>query len=180
MRPINLIVIHCSASPNGHSLFKGMSDGTGWQVTPVREIDRWHYERGFRRTPQFRKRQNPDLAAIGYHFVVYTNGAIATGRHEDEIGAHVQGFNQKSLGICMVGTDRFTPDAWRGLADLLAGLKKRYPDAAIMGHRDLSPDKNGDGLIQQDEWLKICPGFEVAKWISGGMKPLSDHLCEEA
>lgn len=165
MRAINLIVIHCSASPNGR-----------W-VTAA-DIDVWHQQRGFHRDLEARKRYNPSLAAIGYHFVITTSGATVSGRSMDEIGAHVAGYNQKSLGICLIGTDRFTAAQWIGLAETLASLRKKYPQARVCGHRDLSPDKNGDGKIAPFEWLKTCPGFDVSTWLRGDMQPLADHLME--
>lgn len=36
----------------------------------------------------------------------------------------------------------------------------------IVGHRDLSPDKNGDGIITSNEWVKLCPSFDVTKWLN--------------
>ena len=33
----------------------------------------------------------------------------------------------------------------------------------VCGHRDLSPDLNGNGEIEPEEWIKQCPCFEVAK-----------------
>ncbi len=44
--------------------------------------------------------------------------------------------------------------------DCLA-VKAKYPKAKIVGHRDLSPDKNDDGEITSDEWLKSCPCFNA-------------------
>lgn len=152
-RLIDLIVIHCSATPNGR-----------WTTAP--DIDRWHDDRGFERRSQWREKWNPDLKAIGYHFVIYTNGAIATGRHLDEIGAHAGGHNKASIGICMIGTDRYTMEQWRELDALVAKLHTRYPAASILGHRDLSPDLDGDGIIEPHEWLKTCPGFDVGKWLT--------------
>jgi len=40
-------------------------------------------------------------------------------------------------------------------------LKQRFPDAVIVGHRDLSPDKDGDGIVERHEWLKLCPCFSA-------------------
>jgi hypothetical protein len=177
MRPIKLIVIHCSASPNGDSLFRASPGGPG-KITPVEIIDGWHKDRGFKRDPAWRSRQNPALAAIGYHFVVYTNSAVVTGRHLGEVGAHVQGHNADSIGICLVGTDKFTSAQFGQLRELITDLRVRYPKACVCGHRDLSPDKNGDGSVTPDEWLKTCPGFDVAGWLAGGMAPLNDHLLE--
>ena len=78
----------------------------------IEDIDRWHTDRGFRRGAEWLARQNGRLFSIGYHFVIYTSGTVATGRHLEEIGAHVAGSNARSIGICMVGTDRFTPAQW--------------------------------------------------------------------
>jgi N-acetylmuramoyl-L-alanine amidase len=174
MRRIDLIVIHCTASPNGR-----------W-ITAA-DIDGWHKARGFRRDSVMRLQFNPDLFSIGYHHVIYTNGAIATGRSHDEVGAHVTGHNANSLGIAMVGTDRFSAAQWASLRELIQALTvptgryaAQYPNARICGHRDLSPDRNGDGTIEPQEWLKTCPGFDVAKWRRGGMEPLADQLMEKA
>ena len=177
MRPINLIVIHCSASPNGDTLFRGRVNEPGFQ-TPVQVIDDWHAKRGFQRSPEARRRYNPGLRAIGYHYVIYRNGGISTGRDVTEIGAHVTGYNQKSLGICLVGTDRFTEDQWESLRDLVTRLQSLYPESRVVGHRDLSPDQNANGIVEKFEWLKTCPGFDVADWIFAGMHPLPDPLPE--
>lgn len=166
MRDIRLIVIHCSASRNGAPLV-------------VDQIDHEHAKRGFRRGPEFIARQNLGLKSIGYHFVVYVNGALATGRHLDEVGAHAKGYNQKSIGICMVGgldehgkaTGKFMQAQWETLRDCVTSLQKTYPSVKIIGHRDLSPDLNGDGVIEQNEWMKECPCFSVSRFLELGMKP---------
>lgn len=162
-RPISAIAIHCAATPNGRTLFAGASGKPGFR-TPVMEIDSWHAARGFKRNLAARERHNPGLCCVGYHYVIYTNGAIATGRAESEVGAHVAGFNSKSLGVCLVGTDQFTPEQWAALADLVRGLQKRYPDARVLGHRDFP------------QVAKSCPGFSVADWLAGGMVPLAGHV----
>lgn len=176
-RQINLIVIHCSATPNGR-----------W--TRVADIDHWHRQRGFARQPAARQRYNPDLAAIGYHWVIGLNGARFSGRHLDEVGAHAAQWNTHSIGICLIGTDRYTPDQWAALADQVAHLAKLYNvplqfadipaqgrgARGICGHRDLSPDGNGNGIVEPFEWLKTCPGFSVRDWLAGGMAPMDGHL----
>jgi N-acetylmuramoyl-L-alanine amidase len=47
----------------------------------------------------------------------------------------------------------------------LVSLLEKYPNATILGHRDLSPDKNGDGVIERSEWVKHCPSFDVREWL---------------
>lgn len=41
-------------------------------------------------------------------------------------------------------------------------LQALYPSLRVCGHRDLSPDRNGDGVVDSSEWLKQCPCFEVS------------------
>lgn len=181
MRDIRGIVIHCSATPNNATLFKGAAGEKGF-VTPAMAINEWHRARGFSRDPAFRKLLNPSLDAIGYHFVVARNGALFTGRHIDEVGAHVAGKNAKTIGVCMVGTDSFTRDQWDALRNVINSLMNmpqlRGKNVQIVGHRDLSPDKNGDGVISRTEWTKTCPGFAVADWLKAGMAPLPGHIWE--
>jgi N-acetylmuramoyl-L-alanine amidase len=165
VRPVDLIVIHCSATPNGRPV-------------GVEEIDAWHARRGFRRFDLWRRKHNPHLGAIGYHFVILLGGAVATGRHLDEIGAHVVGNNRRSIGICLIGTDRYTPAQWGSAAANVAGLKRLYPAARVCGHRDLSPDQDNDGLVEPWEWLKTCPGFDVASWLAADMNPDARHVLD--
>lgn len=164
-RDVSLIVVHCSATPNGR-----------WVSTL--DIDQWHAARGFKRQGEWRARQNAQLGSIGYHFVIYTNGAIATGRHLVEIGAHVAGNNRGSIGICVVGTDKFSRAQWSALAALVERLRKEFRGARVTGHRDLSPDKDNDGLVEPWEWLKTCPGFDVAAWLRADMVPPAAHVLE--
>ncbi len=155
MRNIERIVIHCSDSPNGKSLFTGKQGDRNY-VTPVMEIDSWHKARGFRRLPNWRSRLNPGLSSIGYHYVVYTRGFVETGRHVDEIGAHVEGYNATSIGICLIGRDKFTPEQWNALDRLVDSLREIYPQAKVVGHCQLNADKT-------------CPNFDVVDWLDTGL-----------
>lgn len=133
MRAIKYLVVHCSATPENKPF-------------TAKDIDRWHKQRGFR--------------CIGYHYVILLDGTIQTGRKESEIGAHVSGYNSNSIGICYIGgmdaankkpKDTRTPEQKESLIKLLTELKKKYPSAIIMGHRDL-PNVN-----------KACPSFDAKK-----------------
>ena len=106
---------------------------------------------------------------IGYHLILPRNGVIELGRDLDAIGAHVKGYNRISIGICMVGgisedgqpEDNYTDEQWRAADFLVPLLAARYHVAEIVGHRDLSPDANGDGVIDRHDWLKLCPCFDA-------------------
>lgn len=149
-RDIKYIIIHCADTPNGR-----------W--TTAADIDAWHKARGFKRSPGFRARQEPRLEAIGYHFVIGTNGGIWNGRHADEIGAHAKGFNSCSIGICLVGRDKFSPAQWETLKGNIQAQRRKYPSAQVIGHRQVN-----DG--------KTCPGFDVQVWLKNKMEPLPDHI----
>jgi N-acetylmuramoyl-L-alanine amidase len=141
----DFIVVHCSATKAA-------------QVVTVETIDAWHRARGW--------------SGCGYHRVIVQDGSVQVGRELDEVGAHVAGFNSRSVGICLVGgisptgkpENTFTEQQMESLGSLLHVLLQRYPRAIILGHRDLSPDKNNDGQITRNEWLKDCPCFDVRAW----------------
>lgn len=178
-RAIGLIVVHCSATPSGEWLGGLAPWQAGYRTAPS-IIDAWHATRGFRRASAARSAFNWRLASIGYHFVVDIDGKVWTGRHLDEIGAHVAGHNERSVGICLVGgkerEGRYTAEQWRSLAELVVELRRQVGSVGIVGHRDLSPDANRNGVVEPREWLKTCPGFDVSEWVRAGMAPLADHL----
>ena len=142
MRKIDKVIIHCSATPEGRDY-------------TVADIDRWHRERGFNE--------------IGYHYVVYRDGSVHTGRDVVKIGAHCKGQNANSIGICYIGgldangkaKDTRTEAQKRALRVLVAKLVKEYPIKEILGHRDTSPDTDGDGIVEPHEWTKMCPCFDA-------------------
>ena len=123
MRTITLIVIHCSATPEGRSL-----DFEACRMEHVRH-------REFR--------------DIGYHFYITRDGEIHRGRALERIGAHCKGHNRHSLGICYEGgldvkgqpADTRTPRQRQGMLCLLRQLKRQFPHALIVGHHDLDPMK---------------------------------------
>jgi len=146
---IDAIVVHSSATPEGKDL--------DW-----RDINMMHVQRGFQ--------------CIGYNFVVKLDGTVQTGRSLTIDGAHCnskgfsgQSYNKHSIGICYVGgtdvhgkaKDTRTPEQKKALRELIAKLVKEYPIKEILGHRDTSPDLNGDGVVEPNEWTKMCPCFDA-------------------
>lgn len=186
-RAIDTIVVHCSATPSGQWL---PGTGPAGRRTAAGVIDEWHAARGFKRLAAAAARYNARLPHIGYHYVVDLDGYVWTGRDLAEIGAHVAGHNARSIGICLVGgaerEGRYTPEQWQALAALVTALVAKVPrpvslsagrsGVAICGHRDLSPDADGDGQITSRDWLKTCPGFDVATWIGREMRPMPQHV----
>lgn len=134
MRPIAALVVHCSATPAGKAFHAS-------------DIDRWHRDRGWN--------------GIGYHFVITLDGSIEPGRELEEVGAHVEGHNKDSIGICYIGgmnaqntaaADTLNPRQADALQLVLQGLRARWPQARILGHRDF-PNVH-----------KECPSFDVRSW----------------
>lgn len=93
-------------------------------------------------------------------------GSITT---DDRAGSTCQRYNLCSIGVCYEGglnsaakpADTRTPQQKAALRRLLMQLRNLYPQARIVGHRDLSYDRNHDGSITPDEWMKACPCFDV-------------------
>lgn len=180
-RSIGLIVIHCSATTSGKWI--GGAPGTPGATPAAKSIDNWHRDRGFKRASSYAAFFNRELPHIGYHFVIDLDGKVATGRDLNEVGAHVAGYNAESIGICLVGgaeeAARYTPRQWAMLDVLVTELRARFARAGVVGHRDLSPDANHDGTVSRHEWLKTCPGFDVAAWLARGRKPLPEAVVDQ-
>ena len=77
----------------------------------VKDIDRWHKERGW--------------TMIGYHFLILKNGVVEIGRPITMKGAHAKGRNHY-VGIALVGYGSFTPLQIRSLKKLLRRLGVKH------------------------------------------------------
>lgn len=126
MREINWIVVHCSATPNGKPFF-------------AKDIDAWHKQQGW--------------SGIGYHWVIDLDGTLEKGRPIELIGAHVEGHNSNSVGICLIGNDEFTQEQFDRLRETIITLLASFPNAKVCGHRDFA------GVH------KTCPNFDVKEWL---------------
>ena len=89
---------------------------------------------------------------VGYHRIIGRDGVIEHGRPDYWIGAHVKGFNDVSLGVCLIGRHNFTDAQMQALETVLRGWKTAFPAAEIVGHCDF------------DYTEKTCPNFDVAVW----------------
>lgn len=134
-KKIRFLVIHCSASDYPFH-------------DNIETIRAWHIARGFR--------------DVGYHFYIRRNGTIEIGRPLDddgileanEVGAHTVGINQESIGVCLGGIDRFTPEQFSALERVVDAIQKTKIELeSISGH---------------NYWTtaKTCPNFDWRSWVS--------------
>mgnify|MGYP000782508222 FL=1 len=153
MRNIDSIIVHCSATKAG-------------QDFTAADIDCWHRERGFN--------------GIGYHYVIRLDGKLEKGRDVSLAGAHCRGWNERSVGICYIGgldengrpADTRTNAQKRVLYQIIMDLQREYNILQVLGHRDTSPDLNGDGVIEPYEYVKACPCFDVRAFLRNGRELL--------
>lgn len=145
MRRIDRIFVHCTASWQDSTTVDSLKDEfkkNGWK--------------------------NP-----GYHYVIFPAGKIVQLLDESLISNGVKGYNTTAINIAWVGgieydknkkvitIDNRTDKQKLALFDLLTKLKLRYKSAMIMGHRDISPDLNHNGIVDPWERIKECPCFDA-------------------
>lgn len=139
------IIVHCSASANGKRV-------------DISEIEKWHKARGFNK--------------IGYHLVIQPDGEVQRGRGLNEVGAHCEGENANSIGICLVGNDKFSKAQFQALEKQLDSILLTYETIrhyAIYCHYQFkSAQKQG----------KLCPNIEINRLLvwyhlkeDGAIKP---------
>lgn len=153
---VTAIVIHYSATP----IEKNYT---------AADIDAMHRARGF--------------YEIGYHFFIRRDGTVETGRDLSqpgrfEVGAHSQGENSSSIGICYeggvraaapaVGFDSRTPAQTFAMIKLIRQLLERFPSAIVRGHREMP------GAATQ------CPGFTASAWWDEVAREMPADVAEPA
>lgn len=124
-KEISLLVVHCSDTDNNQDL-------------SAIDIHKMHLGFGW--------------DGIGYHKVIRRSGKVENGRPEYWIGAHVKGRNDISLGVCLIGKNKFTKKQFISLEQVLKKWKILHPNAKIVGHRDAGNTS------------KSCPNFDVISW----------------
>ncbi len=108
-------------------------------------------------------------SAPGYHYVITPDGKLHELLSPDRVSNGVRGHNATSIHVAYIGgidrqgkgIDNRTPEQKVALLDLLRELKRQYPTASILGHRDFSPDQNGNGIVDPWERIKECPCFDA-------------------
>lgn len=140
--PIDTIVVHCTATPPRREVTRA-------------ELDRWHKAQNFE--PYVDKQGNKTYA--GYHYLIHIDGSYEHIRPDNQRGQHCKqdNMNNRGIGVCYVGgvdinnkpCDTRTEAQKRTLLTILRTLRGRYPDAKIIGHRDVK------GVA------KACPSFDA-------------------
>lgn len=155
MRFIKYIVIHCSAGYGSWEAIQKYWRSMGWKTD-------------------------------GYHFYILTDGTIIEGVPLANVSNGVGGFNTPSVHISYQGgvardnykkaVDTRTPEQKEAILECIdRAFKffKQHQDISgikILGHRDFSPDKNLNGMIDANERIKECPSFDAIPeylWLRG-------------
>jgi N-acetylmuramoyl-L-alanine amidase len=142
-RACHTLVWHCTATPEGREFTRA-------------QIKAMHLVRGF--------------TDIGYHQLIHLDGSVSPGRDENREGAHVSGHNRGTLGYSYVGgldssgkpKDTRTAAQRATMVRLTKLAIEKYGLQLVLGHRDLSPDRDHDGVVEPFEWVKVCPCFNAA------------------
>lgn len=141
MREVCYIVLHCTATP---------------QTATVQSILRFWRERLGWRSP-------------GYHKLIEPDGTVTELASPKRLTNGVRGHNRYSYHIAYIGgqggVDNRTLIQKTTMEVEVKKALALFPSARVVGHRDLSPDKNGNGIIEPFEWTKLCPSFNVALWL---------------
>lgn len=154
MRTIDRIFIHCTA---------GYGD--------VAAIRRWWRSLGWKMD--------------GYHYFIYEDGTVVKLQPLSVVTNGVRNFNGRSVHIAYQGgVDRMNvtrPVDTRTveqkaailtvIREVLEELKatQNIRPIQILGHRDISPDTNGNGIVDSHERIKECPSFDAIpeyNWIT--------------
>jgi hypothetical protein len=153
MRDIDTIVVHTAGSYDSEDhlvVHQAMEVVRHFHMMPLAKYDRGVLVKGT---------GGNGWSEIGYHRYIEQSGLVRTGRADERIGAHVQGFNLRSLGICCSGHGDYEPlndSQRRSLVSQCAAWCRLYgihPDRVI-GHRE-TPRYTGTAVT------KSCPGKNV-------------------
>lgn len=146
-RPIDAIVIHCTA---------------GAQTQNARQVIDYH--------TRSKAAGGLGWSVPGYHYIIEPDGNVVNTLSETVPSNGVKGHNDHIINISYIGgidskgrgIDNRTPAQKAALIRLLKELRPRYPNARIMGHRDIaSTDTNHNGIIDPWERVKECPCFDA-------------------
>ena len=131
-RKIEYIFVHCTA---------------GHQNQTAQDVKNYHLKS--------KAKGGRGWSRPGYHYIVEPSGAIVQLVNENQISNGVVGYNSKSINVCYIGgidkklnpLDNRTGAQKEGIRNKLLELRGRYPNAKILGHRNVAS--------------KACPSFDA-------------------
>ncbi len=158
--PLKYLVIHCTATPEGR-------DVSGSDIRRMHTAPKSAGGRGWKQ--------------VGYTDLIRLDGTVErlVDNNEDamvdpwEVTNGAAGYNSISRHIAYAGgcdeamkaKDTRTPAQKAAMAKYVREFHAKHPNVKIIGHRDLSLDRNGNGVIEPFEFMKACPSFDVAAWL---------------
>ncbi len=146
MRKITKIFIHCSAGYGDVASQKAYWKSLGWKQ-------------------------------VGYHREVTLDGTVEALAPYSTVVNGVYGHNSTSIHISYTGGVK--RDNYKVAEDTRTEAQKEaliceiknaleylkdfqdIKDIKILGHRDISPDKNLNGIVDKNERIKECPSFDA-------------------
>lgn len=159
-QPLKYLVIHCTATPEGR-------DVTSADIRRMHTAPKSAGGRGWKQ--------------VGYTDLFRLDGKVErlADNNEDnyvdpwEVTNGAKGYNTVSRHIVYAGgcdksgkpKDTRTASQKSAMAKYVRDFHAKHPNVKIIGHRDLSPDLNGNGVIEPFEYMKACPSFDVAAWL---------------
>lgn len=96
---INSIIIHCS--------------GTDIKHTP-KDVHDWHLKNGWK--------------GCGYNIIIDQECKVHIGRTIDRVGAHCPGKNTQSVGICLLGLEKISPEQVKKMAEVIQDLQNIFQE----------------------------------------------------
>ena len=93
---------------------------------------------------------------VAYHYVIEEDGRTKRGRDVHRVGAHDEGENTDSIGVCVTGNNLDPSEAWTqaqiiALRELIVAIETVYGPLLREGHRDRGGDTTD------------CPGLDVQR-----------------
>jgi N-acetylmuramoyl-L-alanine amidase len=146
VRNIKRIFIHCSAGYGNVESIKRYWKSIGWK-------------------------------SVGYHRIIDLKGNVSDLASYFQVTNGVKSYNNTSIHICYIGgveynnINKAMDTRTQAQKDALIceihnalNFLKDYQDISdiqILGHRDISPDKNLNGKVDSWERIKECPSFDA-------------------
>ena len=120
----------------------------------VQDIHSWHLNNGW--------------SGIGYHYFIRKDGSVYRGRPDGAIGAHCQGSNTNTLGICFEGNymkETMPTAQYNAGIDLIKYLIGKYGNLPIYGHKELLATECPGSKFPLEDFKQLR--IKAGKWLKG-------------